>query len=135
LSISTTPNTEKSSEVLRILLVDDEETVRETTAVLLRGNGYEVYTCSDGREAVEYYDKAWRQTELVILDMNMPVMNGRDAFIRMREINPEVRVILSTGFSLDASAREILDEGARAYIQKPFRIGELVERIEKVLSD
>jgi len=121
-------------DTCRILLVDDEKAVRETTAVLLRCQGYEVDTCSNGHEAVEFFRKSFQSMDLVILDMNMPVMNGRDAFLLMREIDPDVKVILATGFSLDASAREILDEGARSHIQKPFRIRELVELIEQVLG-
>jgi len=117
-----------------ILFVDDEGTVRETTATLLRSHGYDVLTCADGREAVACYGESWKNIDLVILDMNMPVMNGRDAFLLMQKINPGVRAILATGFSLDASAREILDEGASAYIQKPFRIRELVDQIEQVLG-
>jgi PAS domain S-box-containing protein len=117
----------------RIFIVDDEASLRESTAKLLRLRGYEVVTANDGRDAVEYYRKAWQSLDLVILDMNMPEMNGRDAFIAMRQINPDIKTILATGYSLDSNAQEILDEGVLSYIQKPFRVRELIEHMEQAL--
>ncbi|MBT7699546.1 MAG: response regulator [Verrucomicrobia bacterium] len=118
----------------RVLLVDDEKTVRTGTGELLRNRGYKVVTAENGVEAVEYYGKSWQHIDLVILDMNMPVMNGRDTLIAMREMNPEVKAILATGYSLDANAQEILDEGALSYIQKPYRVDDLVQQIEQALN-
>ena len=123
----------KSGEA-RILLVDDEKGVRESTALLLRLKGYKVVTSEDGAEAVEYYQKSWQHIDLVILDMNMPVMNGRDAFVAMREMNPEVKAILATGYSLTANTQEILDEGALSYIQKPYRNDDLVQKMKLALG-
>ena len=118
----------------RILMVDDEKSVRESTAALLRGRGYKVVTAKDGGEAVEYYAKSWEHIDLVILDMNMPVMNGRDTFVAMRKINPDIKAMLATGYSLDSNAQEILDEGALSHIQKPFRIHDLLPQIEQALG-
>jgi len=118
----------------RILIVDDERSVRECTAKMLRYKGYRVVTCKDGAEAVEYYGKSWQHIDLVILDMNMPVMNGRDAFIAMRGVNAGIRAMLATGYSLDQNAQEILDEGALSYIQKPFRMRELFAQVEQALD-
>ena len=117
----------------KILIVDDEKSVRESTAMLLRGRGYKVVTAKDGVEAVEYYTKSWKYIDLVILDMNMPVMNGRDTFVAMREINPGVKAMLATGYSLDTHAQEILDEGALSHTQKPFHVDDLVPQIEQAL--
>ena len=118
----------------RILVVDDEEIVREFTAKLLRRRGYRVATCKDGAEAVEYYGESWQEIDLVILDMNMPVMNGHDAFIAMRGINADIRAMLATGYSLDDNAQAMLDEGVLSYIQKPFRINALIVQIEQALD-
>ncbi|MBT3294679.1 MAG: PAS domain S-box protein [Verrucomicrobia bacterium] len=118
----------------RILLVDDEKSVRIGTGELLRGRGYKVVTAENGVEAVEYYGKSWQHIDLVIIDMNMPVMNGRDTLIAMREMNPEVKAILATGYSLDANAQEILDEGALSHIQKPYRVDDLVRQMEQALD-
>jgi two-component system, cell cycle sensor histidine kinase and response regulator CckA len=118
----------------RILVVDDEESVRECTATMLRHKGYRVVTCKDGAEAIDYYGKSWQRIDLVILDMNMPVMNGHDAFIAMRGINAGIRAMLATGYSLDDNAQEILHEGALSYIQKPFRMHELFVQVEQALG-
>ena len=117
-----------------ILVVDDEEVVRECTARMLRRKGYRVATCKDGAEAVDYYRKSWQHIDLVILDMNMPVMNGHDAFIAMRGINAGIRAMLATGYSLDDNAQEILHEGALSYIQKPFQMHELFVQVEQALG-
>ena len=118
----------------RILLVDDEKSVRESTAQLLRREGYKVVTCEDGVQAVEYYGRSWKHVDLVILDMNMPVMTGRDVFVAMREMNPDVKALLATGYSLDSRAQEALEEGVISHTQKPFRIHDLVLQIEQALS-
>jgi CheY-like chemotaxis protein len=124
----------KASGTARILMVDDEKSVRETTALLLRNKGYKVVTAEDGVKAVEYYKTSWQHIDLVILDMNMPVMNGRDAFIAMRAMNPDIKAILATGFSLDSSSQEELDEGAHSHIQKPYHVNDLVPQIEQALG-
>jgi len=94
-------------ESARILVVDDEQTVRDLAARILRRIlrtlGCKVTTCNNGAEAVEYYRKAWKQTDLVILDMVMPEMNGRETFLAMRRINPDIRALLSSGYSQGAS--------------------------------
>jgi len=118
----------------RILLVDDEEPIRVTTSEMLRNRGFRVDTCRDGDEAVDCYRKSWQHIDLVILDMAMPAMDGRDAFIAMRRINPEVKAILATGYSLDCRSQEILDQGVRAFIQKPFHIDQLVETVTRTLG-
>jgi len=117
-----------------ILVVDDEESMRECTATMLRHKGYRVVTCKDGAEAVDYYGKSWQHIDLVILDMNMPGINGHDAFIAMRGINAGIRAMLATGYSLDDNAQEILHEGALSYIQKPFQMHELFVQVEQALG-
>jgi PAS domain S-box-containing protein len=124
----------KATASARILLVDDEEIVREFTARLLHRKGHEVLTANDGAEAVECYGRSWQQIDLVILDMNMPKMNGRDAFIAMRELNPHIKAIVATGYSLDSNVRELLDAGVLSYIHKPFRNEDLVRQVEQALG-
>jgi CheY-like chemotaxis protein len=123
----------KSNEA-SILIVDDEKALRVSTARLLRHNGYKVVTCKDGAEAISYYNKSWLDIDLVILDMNMPVINGQDTFVLMREINPDVKAILATGYGLDNSAQEVLGGIALGHIQKPYHIQDLVLQIEKALG-
>ena len=120
--------------VARILIVDDEEILRELGEKTLESLGYEVATCKDGQEAVKYYKKNWKEIDLVILDMVMPNMDGREAFIAMKRINPSIRAILSSGYSLNEEAQNILDEGVICFIQKPFNIKRLSQQIADALQ-
>jgi CheY-like chemotaxis protein len=117
----------------RILVVDDEEVLRDVLTEILQSLGHEVTTCVNGAEALELYAKSWKETDLVILDMVMPVMNGHDVFIAMRRINPEIKALLSTGYTMNEEAQQILDEGVAGFIKKPFRIDELVGAVKKML--
>ncbi|OIP32841.1 MAG: hypothetical protein AUK27_12260 [Deltaproteobacteria bacterium CG2_30_66_27] len=109
----------------RILLVDDQEPVREVAKDMLEALGYEVITAADGLEGVSRYRDLWREIDLVILDMIMPNLSGGDSFRRMKEINPEARVVLSSGYSMDGAIQDVMNEGILAFIQKPYRLEEL----------
>jgi PAS domain S-box-containing protein len=117
----------------RILLVDDEPVLREVASDMLCSLGYQVETCRDGKEAVDYYNEHWRQIDLVILDMVMPRLDGRGAFAAMRKINPNIRAILSSGYSINERAQSILDDGVMAFVGKPFSRRQLTEVVERVL--
>jgi CheY-like chemotaxis protein len=108
-----------------ILLVDDQEPVREVAKDMLEALGYDVLTAADGMEGVSRYRDLWRKIDLVILDMVMPNMSGGDCYRRMKEINPKARVVLSSGYSMDGSIQEVMNEGILAFIQKPYRLEEL----------
>jgi PAS domain S-box-containing protein len=118
----------------RILVVDDEEVVLKVASEVLRDLGYHVTTCKDGREAVAYYREAWRDVDLVLLDMVMPNLSGRDTFLAMRQINPAVKAILSSGYSMNGQAQGILDEGVLDFIQKPYRLAELSRKVVAALQ-
>jgi CheY-like chemotaxis protein len=118
----------------RILLVDDEEPVRAFGAKVLRQLGYEVTTCANGIEAVETFEKTPRRFDLVILDLVMPKMDGLDTFRRMKEINPEVRAMLSSGFSIGDMPGELLEEGVLDFLAKPYRIEQLSEKVKRAIS-
>lgn len=109
----------------RILLVDDQEPVREVAKDMLEALGYDVITAADGLEGVSRYRDVWREIDLVVLDMVMPNMSGGDCYRRMREINPKARVVLSSGYSMDGSIQDVMKEGIIAFIQKPYRLEEL----------
>jgi CheY-like chemotaxis protein len=118
-----------------LLLVDDEHMIREMAGQMLKGLGYQVATCQDGQEAVDYYMKHHAGIDLVILDMIMPKLNGREAFLLMRKINPGVRALLASGFSADGEVQEVLKLGILGFVQKPFRMAELSARIQDALGD
>ncbi len=117
-----------------ILLVDDEELVLEVGKGFLKVMGYIVLTAQGGREALETYKKHQDAIALVILDIVMPSMKGGEVFDRLKEINPDVKVLLSTGYSIDGEATKILERGGKGFIQKPFDIKQLSQSIRAVLE-
>ena len=118
-----------------VLLVDDEEMVLDAGEQLLKYLGYEALLAGDGQEALEIYEKNQDKIDLVLLDMVMPVMGGGKTFDRMKEINPRVKVLLSSGYSIEGEAREILKRGCDAFLQKPFRLEQLSQKIEEILRN
>jgi nitrogen-specific signal transduction histidine kinase/ActR/RegA family two-component response regulator len=118
-----------------ILLVDDEEMIRKMAESLLVYLGYEVHTCRDGAEAVSYYADHGKEINLVIMDMIMPVMNGMDAFLELKRINPSVKVLISSGFSASGEAHEMLKLGIIDFIGKPYRLTELANKVKKVITE
>ncbi len=118
-----------------ILLVDDEEMIITVTRDILVSLGYSVRSARSGHEAIEFYKAAKDKIALIILDMVMPEMGGGETFDRLREINPDVKVILSSGYSLDGQAIKIIERGCHAFIQKPFSILSLSQKVRDVLDD
>ncbi len=118
-----------------ILLVDDEEMIRDIGGAMLEKLGYRVLQASGGRQAIDLYRERHRDIDLVILDMIMPDMGGGDVYDELRHIEPGVRVILSSGYSLNGDAEEILSRGCQAFIQKPFNLNALSAKIGEVLAD
>jgi len=117
----------------RILVVDDEEVVRAAAATMLRHLGYEVVALADGEEAVLYFRHFGDRIALVLLDMVMPKMGGRETLKALREVSPGVKVVLSTGFGLNEAAQAILDEGAIGFAQKPYRAADLSQVVAAAL--
>jgi len=118
-----------------ILLVDDEEMVREVNQEILEVLGYRVLTAANGDQALALYRKKQKEIDLVILDMIMPDMSGVEVFRKLKEITPEVRVLLASGYSADGEAAEIIDQESTGFIQKPFTIKKLSDRINEILQN
>ncbi len=119
----------------RLLVVDDEDIVRDTLKKVLKKLGYSVHACRNGREAVKFYKKSWQEVDLILLDMIMPGMGGKEAFLAMKKINPAIKAFLISGYSLSDETRHLLDEGVLGFIQKPYSVGELSQRIAEGLSE
>lgn len=119
----------------KILIIDDEEGVREVLCDMLLHLGYEVISVSDGVEALTYYREKGHEIDAVILDMVMPRMKGKECFQKLRALNPRVKVILSSGYDRNEAVQEILDEGVQGFVQKPYRVQQLSEVIAKVLQE
>jgi CheY-like chemotaxis protein len=118
-----------------VLLVDDEPMVREVGAEMLATLGFEVVTAASGAEAIDRFRERREGIRLVILDMIMPEMSGERVFERLRSMDPSVRVLLSSGYSLEGQARAILERGCDGFIQKPFNLREISGKIREVLAN
>jgi CheY-like chemotaxis protein len=101
---------------------------------MLEKLGYRVLTASSGNEATDIYEKKREEIDLVILDMIMPGMGGGKTFDRLKEINRNVKILLSSGYSINGQAQDILNRGCRGFIQKPFDIEEFSRKISEALG-
>jgi CheY-like chemotaxis protein len=117
-----------------VLFVDDEEMIREVGGALLRQLGYKVLSAGNGKEAVEVYSNNKDKIDIVILDMIMPEMGGGKAYDKMKEINPDIKVLLSSGYSVNGDATKILKRGCDGFIQKPFNMKQLSKSIREILD-
>ena len=117
-----------------ILVIDDEEMIVEVGAGMLESLGYRVLTANGGRQGLQIFDQNRETIDLVILDMIMPDFGGRETFEALRRQDPGVKVLLSSGYSLDGQAKEILTGGCRGFIQKPFTMAELSKKIRHILD-
>jgi PAS domain S-box-containing protein len=117
-----------------VLLVDDEEAIREVGEELLDAMGYRVLLAGDGKEAIEVYEKYGDKIDIVLLDIVMPHMGGSEVYERMKDINPNIKVLLLSGYSIDGEAAEILDRGCDGFIQKPFTMKELSGKIREIME-
>jgi len=117
-----------------ILLVDDEQSVLMVGTQILKRFGYTVLEAEGGREAVKIYKENKRRIDLVILDMIMPYMGGGQVYDRIKEIDPDVKVLLSSGYSIDGQATELLARGCNAFIQKPFSMEDLSQAVKGIMG-
>ncbi|MBT3199478.1 MAG: PAS domain S-box protein [Phycisphaerales bacterium] len=135
----TTPETSTENTPIRgtghILVVEDEESVRNFVAASLNNLGYTVHTCYDGVDGTEYYRRHHSEIDIVILDLIMPKMNGEDTFIEMKKINPNVKAIIASGFSHAQTTNKMLNEGALTLLNKPFNMIKLSQAIAKHIRD
>ncbi len=131
------PEAEQEEQTLcgdkkHILLVDDEEIIRMYTKVLFEENDYLVHTCEDGYQALEYYEQHGDEIDLVILDMMMPKMAGTETFKRLKQMDPEVKVIIASGYGMDKEIQSLLDEGVIDFVQKPFTLEQLAKIMQQI---
>jgi len=128
----------EESEVLggsgRILLVDDEGLILTVAKTLLEEMGYEVLLAKNGLDAIEIFHKQHDQIDLVMLDMIMPVMNGSDAFVKLRKIDKDCKVLISSAFFKSEDMEKLKEEGLSGFIRKPYQQSELSQLIAKILE-
>ena len=118
-----------------ILLVDDEVVITDVSREILETLGYQVMVADSGKEAINIYSQRKDEINLVIMDMIMPQMSGGETFDILKSINPDVKVILSSGYSIKGQATKIMERGCKAFLQKPFNIKELSKKVRSVLDE
>jgi PAS domain S-box-containing protein len=131
------PESEERESVMgqgTILVVDDEEFVRNMIKQMLESLGYEVLLARDGNEALNIYRQSRERIKLVLLDMIMPKPAGKETFLALKALNPQIVVLLVSGYSREGKIQELLDTGVAGFIQKPFKRHDLSRRIAEVLQ-
>ena len=117
-----------------ILIVDDEIMILETNEQLLRRLGYDVLMAPDGEKALAILENHIDAIDLVIIDMIMPSMSGKELFDRIRALYPNLKTLLCSGYSLNQNAQEIMSQGCNGFIQKPFNFNQLSRTIRNILQ-
>jgi len=117
-----------------VLLVDDEDMILDVGQELLKNLGYNVLIASGGKEALESYEKNKEEIDIVILDMIMPQMSGGKAYDKLKQINPDIKVLISSGYSINGQGTEILNRGCSSFMQKPFNMKELSRSIREIFD-
>ena len=132
--------TKKHEDVLiggseTILVVDDEDMVRNLGETILKQFGYKVFTAVDGFNAIEMFEKQRDKIELVILDMTMPRKSGRDTLRELLERKKDLKIIISSGYSKGGPVEELLEMGAKGFVQKPYRLSQLLKIVREILDN
>jgi len=117
-----------------ILLVDDEEILRDIGKDILEKFGYTVLLAADGESALELYRENPEDISLVILDIVMPGMGGKECLEEILKVNPQAKVVMASGYSINGRVKEVLDGGARAFIKKPYELKQMLAEVRKVLD-
>jgi signal transduction histidine kinase/ActR/RegA family two-component response regulator len=117
-----------------VLLVDDEKFILDVGGEMLKAMGYRVLAANGGSEAMGIYERQGREIDLVILDMIMPDMDGKKTYEKLKAMNDNIKVLLASGYSMTSQVAEILDRGFNGFIQKPFNMIRLSNKIREILA-
>ena len=117
-----------------ILFADDDAICLDVGVKMLQKLGYIILEARDGQEAIEVFLKNQSEVDLVVLDMRMPY-NGGNAFLQLKKINTNVKVLIASGYAKDQQIREMMEQGCYGFIQKPFSLNVLSQKIMNILND
>jgi CheY-like chemotaxis protein len=117
-----------------ILLVDDDALIIDVGKQMMEKLGYTVFTAMNGPAAIDSYRSKIDSIQMVVLDMMMPDMGGKDVYESLRKIDSTVRVLLSSGYTVDGEATEIMELGCNGFIQKPFSLQRLSIKLREILD-
>lgn len=127
-------DTRKHWEKGLVLVVEDEPIMRKIAIRVLTSEGYEVLTAENGRQGIELYNLHYNEIKLVLLDMVLPDYSGKDVYIEMKKINPDVKVLLNSGFSHDRRLAEAFELGIKHFIEKPYTMEKLSCAVHKAIN-
>lgn len=119
----------------RVLLIEDEPDIRIVASQMLTVLGHEAVTAGNGKAGIDIYDSSWKTIDLVLLDLIMPGMSGVEVFYQLKRINPAVRVVISSGYSIEGEAQKLITAGAKGFIQKPFKASELAQAVSAAVNN
>jgi two-component system cell cycle sensor histidine kinase/response regulator CckA len=117
-----------------ILLVDDESSIRDLASRVLLKFGYTPITATSGEEALEIYSNRKDEIDLVVIDLGMPGMGGHKCVQKLLKLNPDIKVIIASGYSINGQVKDTLQAGAKGFVGKPYQIQELLGKVRDVLD-
>jgi len=129
----TSDKKEKANSGTTILVADDEMVVLDVASSMLESMGYKVLRAADGLECVDVFSRHKDQIALVLLDHTMPNMSGEEAFHELRRLDPQIKVILSSGYNEQEATSRFVGEGLAGFIQKPYSLDQLISKVKEVL--
>jgi CheY-like chemotaxis protein len=117
-----------------ILVVDDEYNIRSMMREIMEMSGLKVFTAGNGKDGVEMYKKYRDDIDLIIMDMVMPIMDGREAFLEIKKIDPQQKIFIISGYSQREDLEDMLEKGAVGFLRKPFQVKEIVSKVKEILG-
>jgi len=112
-----------------ILLAEDEDMVSELTKTILERSGYTVFTASNGEEALDLYEKERDRVALIILDLIMPGMGGEQCLEELRKIDPNVRIVVTSGYPINGATKETVESLANGFVGKPYNVNKILRAV------
>ena len=127
------PQGSKGHSALTLLIVDDDDTIRKMLKTVFSRFKYRVILAENGQEGVDYYRQNSAKVNLVMLDWKMPIMDGKNAFKEMRRMNPDLKIVLMSGYVEQQELDQLLDKNSQ-FIAKPFTIDTVIATVEAMLQ-
>ena len=131
LAVKTDTSSEKEKT---ILLIDDEEMVINISEMMLKRLGYRVLKAHSGYEGLQLFEENKSKIDLIISDLEMPKMNGEEVMDKIREIDPQIKVMLSSGALTDADEKNVVNKGFNGFIKKPYNMNTLCEKMAEIIN-
>ena len=123
-----------SEQEKTILLIDDEETVINISEMMLKRLGYSVLKAYSGYEGLKLFKENKSKIDLIISDLEMPKMNGKEVMDKLREIDPQIKVMLSSGTLTNADEKNVMNKGFNGFLKKPYNINTLCEKMAQIIN-